>query len=88
MPSLSPRRRHSVSLPETAPTGPPQRIDQPTTPTPNPSKSTITVTHATNGTLISGSLKEQSMKTLKIHGAENIAIEQADVPEPADDDAE
>lgn len=56
MPSLSPRRRHSVSLPETAPTGPPQRIDQPTTPTPNPSKSTITVTHATNGTLISGSL--------------------------------
>lgn len=56
MPSLSPRRRHSVSLPQTAPTGPPQRIDQPTTPTPNPSKSTITVTHATNGTLISGSL--------------------------------
>jgi len=59
VPSLSPRRRHSVSLPETAPTGPPQRIDQPTTPTPNPSKSTIaaiTITHATNGTLISGSL--------------------------------
>ena len=26
------------------------------------------------------------MKTLKIHGAENIAIEQADVPEPADDE--
>jgi hypothetical protein len=60
VPSLSPRRRHSVSLPETAPTGPPQRIDQPTTPTPNPSKSTITVTHATNGTLISGSLAEQT----------------------------
>ena len=62
MPSLSPRRRHSVSLPETAPTGPPQRIDQPTTPTPNPSKSTIaaiTITHATNGTLISGSLARQ-----------------------------
>jgi hypothetical protein len=60
VPSLSPRRRHSVSLPETAPTGPPQRIDQPTTPTPNPSKSTIaaiTITHATNGTLISGSLE-------------------------------